>query len=301
VARRKRLRRQTRLGAVAALPVAVLLAGCGAGMSAVPRNAPLGPPPPPPAARAAEASVTDKPTPSADPSASQPSAQAFSASPEDAFWVGTFRGKKIRVPRGHGANISFTFDDGPSPTFTPRVLALLEKNDVPAVFCLIGQQARTYPDLVRREVKGGHVLCDHSRDHDLYMNRRGQAYVTKEVTDGLEAIHAATPETLVSVYRQPGGTWSPLVVHAMHQSGLTPLRWNDDPRDWSRPGSRVIVHRVVGKLTPGAVVLMHDGGGNRTQTLEALAWLLKAVKAAGWVPVLAPQNKLSDKSAARPQ
>ena len=205
------------------------------------------------------------------------------------------------MPRGHGAQVSFTFDDGPSPTFTPQVLALLTKNDVPAVFCLIGQQARAHPDLVRKEVKAGHELCDHSRDHDLSMNRKGQAYVTQEVNDGLAAIHSATPRTPVPFYRQPGGTWSPLVVHAMHRSDLTPLRWSDDPRDWSRPGSGVIVQRVVSRLTPGAVILMHDGGGDRSQTVEALAWLLQAVKAAGWTPVLAPQHRLTDKAAARPQ
>ena len=221
--------------------------------------------------------------------------------PANDTWVGTFRGKKIKIPRGHGAHISFTFDDGPSPQYTPQVLALLEKNDVAAVFCLIGQQARAYPDLVRKEVKAGHQLCDHSRDHDLYMNRKGQTYVTKEVTSGLASIQAATPGTPVPFYRQPGGTWSPLVVHAMHQTKLTPLRWTDDPRDWSRPGSKAIVSRVVDRLRPEGVILMHDGGGNRAQTVEALTWLLSAIKAAGWVPVLAPQHKLSNKAAARPQ
>lgn len=215
--------------------------------------------------------------------------------------MGTFRGKKVKVPRGHGAQVSFTFDDGPSPTFTPQVLALLDKHDVPAVFCLIGHQARAHPKLVREEVKAGHVLCDHSRDHDLFMNRKGQAYVTKEVTDGLAAIHAASPKTPVSFYRQPGGTWSPLVVRAMHHADLTPLRWTDDPRDWSRPGSRVIVHRVIDQVSPGAVILLHDGGGDRSQTVEALAWLLPALKAAGWTPISAPRRKLSDKAAARPQ
>ena len=295
--------------------VAVLLAGCGAGTSAGPRNDPFGPPPS--ASTASTASTLAAPRPAGTgrstpiPPAGRPADRplpthgpavpASRVSRDEASWVGTFRGEKIEVPRGHGATLSFTFDDGPSPTSTPRVLALLKKNGVPAVFCVIGQQARTYPDLVRQEVRAGHVLCDHSRDHDLDMNRKGQAYVTREVTDGLDAIHAATPGTAVPFYRQPGGTWSPLVVHAMHRSGLTPMRWTDDPRDWSRPGSRVIVHRVVGKLAPGAVILMHDGGGDRTQTVEALGWLLPAVRAAGWVPVVAPQRTLPDKLAARPQ
>ena len=67
-----------------------------------------------------------------------------------------------------------------------------------------------------------------------------------------------------------------------------PLRWDDDARDWSRPGSTVIVRRVVAQLEPGGVILLHDGGGDRTQTVEALRWLLEARVAAGWVPVPAP-------------
>ena len=208
---------------------------------------------------------------------------------------------EITVPRGDGATVSLTFDDGPSPRFTPQVLALLEQHHVPAVFCLIGVEARAHPALVNKEVRAGHALCDHSRDHDITMDGRGQAYVTAEVRDGLSAIRAAAPGTPVPFYRQPGGTWSPAVVKAMHQTGLTPLRWTDDPRDWSRPGSEVIVRRVVAKLRPGAVILMHDGGGDRTQTVRALAWLLDALEQAGWKPVLAPRVSLSPQAAAKPQ
>jgi len=87
----------------------------------------------------------------------------------------------------------------------------------------------------------------------------------------------------------------------MDAHDLDPLRWSDDPRDWSRPGSLAIVRRVVAKLQPGAVVLMHDGGGDRSQSVEALRFLLDAVTAAGWVPVLAPHVHLSAKAAAKPQ
>lgn len=313
----QRRRRLTSSGAIVALTATVLLAGCGAQSSTGPRFDPFGPAPAssspaavakpsatasPTASATASATASPVPTPSAvQPAPRSTSKRASGGSAKDTAWVGTFRGQKVKVPRGHGAPISFTFDDGPSPVFTPQVLALLAKNDVPAVFCVIGQQVRAYPKLVRREVKAGHVLCDHSRDHDISMNRKGQAYVTGEVADGLAAVRAASPGTPVHFYRQPGGTWSPLVVRAMHQSKLTPLRWTDDPRDWSRPGSRAIVHRVVAGLTPGGVILMHDGGGDRAQTVEALAWLLPSLQAAGWVPVLAPQHKISDKAAARPQ
>jgi peptidoglycan/xylan/chitin deacetylase (PgdA/CDA1 family) len=216
-------------------------------------------------------------------------------------WSGKFNGMSVKVAYGHGAPVSFTFDDGPSAEFTPHVLALLKADHVPAVFCLIGLQARAQPTLVREEVRAGHKLCDHSRDHDMNMNRKGRAYVKAEVDDGLADIHAAAPGVPVRFYRQPGGFWSPIVVQAMTQAGLHPLRWSDDPRDWSRPGADTIVRRVVRQLRPGAVILMHDGGGDRSQTITALAWLLKALPDAGWKPVLAPEVNLSARAAARPQ
>ena len=276
-------RRRTRWQGLVALAAVVLLAACGAG-------SPAAGSPDPARSPGAEGSSVAAPGP-----------DGLSATPGAATWVGTFHGHEVTVPRGDGAHISFTFDDGPSPRFTPQVLALLDQHDVPAVFCVIGQQARAHPDLVRQEVAAGHVLCNHSRDHDLAMNRRGQAYVTQEVTDGSAAIEAASPGTRVPFYRQPGGTWSPQVTRAMNESGLTPLRWTDDPRDWSRPGATTIVRRVVGQLKPEGVILMHDGGGNRTQTVEALRWLLDALPAAGWVPVLPPERRLSTRDAARPQ
>jgi peptidoglycan/xylan/chitin deacetylase (PgdA/CDA1 family) len=216
--------------------------------------------------------------------------------------VGHFQGHEVQVPRGHGATMSFTFDDGPWPGSTSKVLALLQQHHVHAVFCLIGNQARANPSLVRREVAAGHELCDHSRDHDLKMNKKGAKFVEAEVSDGLADIRSAAPKgTPVRFYRQPGGLWSPAVVRSMDRHALDPLRWSADPRDWSRPGSAVIVRRVVAQLHPGVVILMHDGGGDRSQSVEALRFLLDAVVAAGWKPVLAPHVKLSAKAAARPQ
>lgn len=237
---------------------------------------------------------------SPSPTRTRPTKSAPTPPPDT--WVGHFKGHDVWVPRGHGATVSFTFDDGPWPGSTSQVLGLLKQHHVHAVFCLIGNQAKANPSLVRREVAGGHELCDHSRDHDLAMNRKGAKYVDAEVADGLADIRRAAPRgTRVSFYRQPGGLWDPTVVKAMDRHGLDPLRWSDDPRDWSRPGSAVIVRRVVSHLHPGVVILMHDGGGDRSQSVEALRFLLGAVIAAGWKPVLAPHVKLSAKAAATPQ
>jgi peptidoglycan/xylan/chitin deacetylase (PgdA/CDA1 family) len=294
--------------ALVALALVVGMSACGAGSPTGLAPEPFGPsrgaPPfPAPSPAVTSAAPVPVPAPPAAPSPGPRSSHAASGGTPTRSqpYVGELRGHPVTVPPGNGAHLSLTFDDGPSPRFTPQVLALLDQHQVPAVFCVIGQQARTFPELVRQEVKAGHALCDHSRDHDEQMNRRGQAYVTREVTDGLAAIHAASPGTPVAFYRQPGGTWSPEVARAMKQAELTPLRWNVDPRDWSRPGAAVVVRRVVAQLKPNGVILMHDGGGDRAQTIEALRWLLDALPAAGWVLVRAPERKRSHKAASRPR
>lgn len=271
-------------GVTVAAALVLSLAGCG--------NAGRVDPPSTTGARAGS-TATASPTRTASPEQAP--------SPTPTVWTGKFQGHTVKVPYGHGAPVSFTFDDGPSSKYTPQVLALLKKHQVPAVFCLIGNEARTHPGLVRREVNQGHELCNHSQDHDLAMNTKGKAYVDAEVDEGLADIRAAAPGVPVPFYRQPGGYWSPAVAQAMKRNDHYPLRWSDDPRDWSRPGSSKIVRRVVKDLRPGAVILMHDGGGDRSQTVEALSWLLEALPAAGWTPVLAPKKHLSAKAAAKPQ
>lgn len=178
---------------------------------------------------------------------------------------------------------------------------MLTRAHTPAVFCLIGQQGAALPQLVRREAASGHRLCDHSRDHDLHMQRKGDVYQAAEVTDGLRQVQRAAPGAPVAFYRQPGGLWDPTVVHAMYGAGLDPLRWTDDPRDWSRPGTVAIAQRVLLRLQPGAVILMHDGGGDRTQTVAALTWLLHELPAAGWQFTVPTPRRLPVQDAARPE
>jgi peptidoglycan/xylan/chitin deacetylase (PgdA/CDA1 family) len=198
---------------------------------------------------------------------------------------------QVRVPPGRGAGVSLTFDDGPSAAVTPSVLALLRRSHVHAVFCLIGLEAARESALVRAEVAAGDQLCDHSRDHNLNMAHLPIWFRRAEVLDGLGQIRQAAPGARVPYYRQPGGLWEPTVVSAASDAGLGVLRWTVDPRDWSRPGTDLIIRRVLAQLQPGAVVLLHDGGGDRRQTLAALGWLLPHLQAAGWrftLPTLRP-------------
>jgi peptidoglycan/xylan/chitin deacetylase (PgdA/CDA1 family) len=175
----------------------------------------------------------------------------------------------LKVP----GTVLLTFDDGPDPMWTPRVLALLRQRHVHAIFCLIGRDARRYPDLVRQIVHDGHQLCDHTEGHDEHLSTDPLATARAQIARGAQAITLATGQRPLW-FRAPGGAWSPLVERLVAEGGMTPLKWTVDPRDWERPTPRAIVDRVMATARPGSVILLHDGGGTRRNTVRALAALL---------------------------
>jgi peptidoglycan/xylan/chitin deacetylase (PgdA/CDA1 family) len=170
--------------------------------------------------------------------------------------------------------VALTFDDGPSPVWTPKVLALLKRYHLHATFCLIGEQVKEYPKLVARIVAGGHTLCNHSWDHDEFMYQRSTTYIRSELTRTDKAIRKAAPGATVRYYRQPGGNWSKRIVRVSRQLGMAPLDWSVDPSDWKRPPASSIIANVKSNTGHGSIVLMHDGGGDRSHTYAALRTLL---------------------------
>lgn len=179
--------------------------------------------------------------------------------------------------RGHLAaprQIALTFDDGPNPVWTPRVLALLARAHVHATFCIIGRQALQYPQLVKAIVAGGHTLCNHTFDHDEHLPSRSAVVQRQELVKAQQAITAASGGIAPQLYRAPGGAWSPQVEQLARELRMTPLKWTVDPRDWAKPGTNAIIAKTLAQLRPGGIVLLHDGGGTREQTYAALAFLL---------------------------
>lgn len=197
--------------------------------------------------------------------------------------------KVLRAPTmGHlvtpGA-VVLTFDDGPDPTWTPQVLALLAQAKVHAVFCEIGVNVARHPDLVRKVVAGGNLLCDHTWDHDEQLRVRPAGEIALDISRGADAItHAAGAPP--AYFRAPGGNWSPTIEADARQQHMTPLKWTVDPRDWSRPGVASILSTVLAEVRPGGIILMHDGGGDRSETVAALRVLLKRLPAMGYCFVL---------------
>lgn len=175
--------------------------------------------------------------------------------------------------RGGRRSVALTFDDGPDPAWTPQVLALLKRYRARATFCMIGENARANPALVRTVVQAGHRLCDHTQTHPLSVAVLDRAGQRAEVLGGRSDLAAVTTAA-VRYFRAPGGNWSADMVKLAGTKKMVPLGWSVDPRDWSRPGVPAIVSAVQNGVHPGAIVLMHDGGGPRQQTVDALAQLL---------------------------
>jgi len=177
--------------------------------------------------------------------------------------------------------VALTFDDGPDPHWTPQVLDLLQRHRAVATFCMVGDAAQGRAALVRRVVAAGMRLCDHSRTHDLELASRSLPQVTDEIA-GVQVDLVDATGAEVDYFRAPGGNWSPELLRIAVAHGMQPLGWSVDTRDWQRPGVEAIVATVEQQVHPGAIVLLHDGGGNRAQTLAALERLLPWLVAQGY-------------------
>ncbi|MBX7269934.1 polysaccharide deacetylase family protein [Micromonospora sp. Llam7] len=174
--------------------------------------------------------------------------------------------------------VALTFDDGPTPAWTPKVLDRLKAAKVTAIFCVVGTQVRKHPGLLRRIVREGHQLCNHSWNHDLDLARRPVAEIRADLVRTNKEIRRAAPDAEVPFYRQPGGRWTAEVVKVAKQLDMRSLHWTVDPKDWAKPTAATIEKRVKRAARPGAVVLLHDGGGDRAATLAACQRLIAGLK-----------------------
>jgi peptidoglycan/xylan/chitin deacetylase (PgdA/CDA1 family) len=169
--------------------------------------------------------------------------------------------------------VALTFDDGPSG-YTNDVLDLLDRYHVKATFCVIGDQVQSAINVIQRIVADGHTLCNHSWSHDESLGRKSVTTMTADLKRTDAAIRRAVPGARIGYYRQPGGNFTTAVVRVAEQLGMRPLYWSVDPRDWTVPGTFTIESALADNIHSGSIVLMHDGGGDRTETLNALRTLL---------------------------
>lgn len=179
--------------------------------------------------------------------------------------------------------VYLTFDDGPHPTWTPQVLDVLARHGVNATFFVLGQNVQAYPELTLRLVEAGHDAENHTFDH-ASLDRVDRATLIMEVRDTDDAIHAAVGDRVdpIACLRPPYGAFDEQTSALAAELGKTLTLWTVDPQDWRRPGATQIADHLLAHAHAGAILLMHDGGGERSQTVEALDTVLGELSARGY-------------------
>ena len=192
-------------------------------------------------------------------------------------------GPYLRGPAGR--EVAIGFDDGPWPD-TAAFVRMLERNHARATFFMIGEQVTArYQATLMRELRDGDALGDHTFTHP-YLTRSGD--VRGELAHTIAAIRARTGYT-PCVFRPPYGAWNGSIVQTARSLALATVLWDDDPSDYLLPGTSAIVQRVLAQVHRGAIIISHDGGGPRFQTLAAYPAIIAALHARGYRIVTIPE------------
>ncbi|MEV4176358.1 polysaccharide deacetylase family protein [Nonomuraea sp. NPDC049709] len=181
--------------------------------------------------------------------------------------------------------VALTFDDGPDPDHTPRLLDLLHHYRVPATFFCLGLHAAAHPRLVARIAGEGHSVGNHTWSHP-YLPDLTKHEVLAQVDRTAEVLAGITGE-VPTLFRPPFGGRNADVLRWLAEHGQTTVLWDVEAADWALPGAPAIAHQVIGDTDFGSVILLHDGGGDRSQTIEALPLILETLMVSGcrFVPV----------------
>ncbi|MFF3243884.1 polysaccharide deacetylase family protein [Streptomyces sp. NPDC002870] len=179
-----------------------------------------------------------------------------------------------------GRTMVLTFDDGPDPRYTPGILRTLRKYEVPAMFFVCGEMASDHRDLLREMADDGHVVGNHTWSHPL-IPKLPPSRIREELGRTSEVIEE-TLGTPPLWYRAPFGAWNKHSFEIGAKLGMEPLAWTVDTLDWTEPGTKTIVRRVLDGAGPGVVVLSHDAGGDRSQSVAALRSYLPELLDAGY-------------------
>lgn len=189
---------------------------------------------------------------------------------------------KVDTPR---KIVALTFDDGPYPPYTDQILDILAKKNVKATFFVIGKNVDKYPYLVQRMADENHEIGNHTYNHvDLLK------YDKKAISDEIDRTSAAVKKITgiePDIVRPPHGFRDPIVLEVLKSKGLKVIEWSVMSRDWTNPGTEIIVERTLSKVRSGSVILLHDGDGTRQreprqQTTEAVRIIIDKLKTEGY-------------------
>jgi peptidoglycan-N-acetylglucosamine deacetylase len=182
--------------------------------------------------------------------------------------------------------IALTFDDGPWPNSTAQVLDILKKNNIKGTFFIVGQNLKVYPELGKRVVNEGHIIANHTWHHWYhYMNPQTSAF---EIDNTTNLIYQVTG-VKTTLFRPPGGIKTNGPYNYAKNQKYATIMWSSDSSDYSRPPVPRLINNVMREAKPGGIVLMHDGGGNRSNTVQALPQIISIFRKQGYSFVTVPE------------
>jgi peptidoglycan-N-acetylglucosamine deacetylase len=176
--------------------------------------------------------------------------------------------------------IALTFDDGPTPPYTSQIVSILRDLQATGTFFVLGRQAAMHPALIREIDAAGFLIANHSWSHRA-LNHADEPLVMEELRAVQNVVLPITGRPM-AWFRPPYGRYSPPLQDIVSRMGYRLVNWNIDSEDWLAADPDEIVDRVVSAAYPGAVVLMHDGGGDRTNTVLALPRVIMALYGQGY-------------------
>ncbi|HEX8157989.1 MAG TPA: polysaccharide deacetylase family protein [Solirubrobacteraceae bacterium] len=206
------------------------------------------------------------------------------------------RSATVRAGGTARRDLALTFDDGPGP-WTLSILRTLERHRAPATFFVVGRQAAAHPDLVGREVQDGFAVEAHTQDHARLTALTPSAQ-RAQITHGAAAIIAAGAPA-PRLFRPPYGAFDARTLQILATQHRLLVLWSVDTRDYAQPGADRIVATALASAHPGAIVLMHDGGGDRRQTADALGRIIHRLRQRRFHLITVPELMRLDPPVAR--
>src|SRR5712692_826153 len=187
----------------------------------------------------------------------------------------------------HVPEIALTFDDGPNPVYTPQILAILQAYKIKATFFDVGYLVKDYPNIVRQEFLQGHTIGNHSWSHPQ-LTRLSATGIFSQLVSTSDAIQSVIG-TRPTIFRPPYGSFNRIVLSQAIRLNLSTIIWNNEAHDWATPGVNVIARRILNLAQDGGIILLHDGGGFRAQTVAALPIIITTLRQRGFTFVTIPQ------------
>ncbi len=190
-----------------------------------------------------------------------------------------------------GNEVALTFDDGPGP-YTVQLVETLDKLRVQGTFFAIGEEERYFSAGTLAELRAGDVIGNHTETHPMmaHLSRHDQRSELLEQTYRIQLLGGPTPR----LFRPPYGSFNATTFRELHSLHLLMVLWSTDTADYTKPGAAAIVQSALAGAHPGAIILMHDAGGDRSETIAALPAIVKGLRKRGLRPVTIPRLMLDD-------